>query len=64
MPENQNLVKKHEATGSSLWIGTYTSDGKFKKEQNTSVWYKIGNKQDYLNYLKRVIEKKLAGDLS
>ena len=64
LPENQELVKKYEATGSSLWIGTYTSDGKFNKEQNTNVWYKIGNKQEYLNYLKGVIDKKLSGDLS
>lgn len=64
LPENQELVKKYGATGSSLWIGTHASDGKFSKEQNTSVWYKIGNKQEYLDYLKGVIEKKLAGDLS
>ena len=64
LPENQELVKKYEATGSSLWIGTYTSDGKFNKEQNTNVWYKIGNKQEYLNYLKGVIDKKLSGDMS
>ena len=64
LPENQALVEKYEATGSSLWIGTYTADEKFSKEQNTSVWYKIGNKQEYLDYLKGVIEKKLSGDLS
>jgi len=64
LPENQELVKKYEATGSSLWIGVYTSDGKFIKEQNIIVWYKISKKQDYLNYLKDVIEKKLSGDLS
>ena len=64
LPKNQELVKKYETTGSSLWIGTYTSDEKFRKEQNTNVWYKIGNKQEYLDYLKEVIEKKLSGDLS
>ena len=64
LPENQELVKKYEATGSSLWIGTYTSDGKFSKEQNTNVWYKIGNKQEYLDYLKGIIDKRLSGDLS
>ena len=61
LPENLALVKKYVATGSSLWIGTYTSDGKFSKEQNINVWYKIGNKQDYMNYLKGIIEKKLQG---
>jgi len=64
LPENQGLVKKYEVTGASLWIGTYNSDGKFNKEQNVNVWYKTGNKQEYLNYLKGIIEKKLSGDLS
>ena len=64
LAENQELVKKYEVTGSSLWTGVYTSDGKFGKEQNTSVWYKIKNKQDYLNYLKEVIKKKLSGELN
>jgi len=64
LPENQELTKKYGATGSSLWIGTYTSGGKFGKEQNIKVWYKIGDKQDYMEYLKGVIEKKLSGDLS
>jgi len=64
LPENQGLAEKYEVTSASLWIGTYTSDGKFSKEQNTSVWYKIGNKQEYLNYLKGIIEKRLSGDLS
>ncbi|MFH1587236.1 MAG: nitrophenyl compound nitroreductase subunit ArsF family protein, partial [Candidatus Diapherotrites archaeon] len=43
LPENQELAKKYEVTNASLWIGTYTSDGKFNKEQNSNVWYKIGN---------------------
>jgi len=64
LPENQELVKKYETTGSSLWIGTYTSNGKFSKEQNNNVWYKIGNKKEYMDYLNGVIEKKLSGDLS
>lgn len=62
LAENQEAVQKYEATGSSLWIGTYTSDGKFSKEQNINVWYKIGNKQEYMNYLKGVIEQKLKGE--
>ena len=61
LPENSELVKKYEATGSSLWIGTYYKDGKFAKEENVNVWYKISNKQDYMIYLKGVIEQKLAG---
>jgi hypothetical protein len=33
-------------------------------EQNTDVWLKINNKDDYLLYLKSVIGKRLAGDFS
>ena len=61
LAQNRDLVMKYGATGSSLWIGTYTKDGQFKAEQNTNVWYKINNKPDYLSYLKGIIETKLSG---
>ena len=61
LPENKKLVMQYGATGSSLWLGTYVGD-KFTPEQNTNVWYKIKDKQDYMNYLKGVIEQKLAGN--
>jgi len=60
LPENQELVMKYGATGSSLWIGVYNASG-FYPEQNINVWYKINNKEDYMTYLKGVIEQKLAG---
>ena len=63
LPENEELVKKYEVTGSSLWLGVYDKNG-FHPEQNTNVWYKINDKEDYMNYLKGIIEKRLAGDLS
>jgi len=63
LPENRDLVINYGATGSSLWIGTYI-DGEFYKEENTRVWYKINNEQDFLNYLKSVLEKRLAGELT
>ena len=64
LPENNELVMKYGATGSSLWIGTYTKDGQFKAEQNTNVWYKINDKESYISYLKSLIEKRLSGDLN
>jgi hypothetical protein len=63
LPENYELAKKYEATGSSLWIGTYM-DEEFHKEKNTRVWYKINDEQDYMTYLKGVIEKRLNGNLN
>jgi len=64
LPENRELVIKYGATGSSLWLGIYAKDGKFSAEQNINVWYKISDKEDYMNYLKGIIEKRLSGDLS
>jgi hypothetical protein len=61
LPENKELVMQYGATGSSLWLGTYKGDD-FSAEQNTNVWYKIKDKTDYMNYLKGVIEQKLAGN--
>lgn len=63
LSENSEIVTKYEATGSSIWIGTYL-DGQFYKEENTRVWYKINDEEDYMNYLKGEIEKRLNGDLS
>jgi len=62
LPENQDLVEKYGVTSASLWLGTYAKDGQFSAEQNTNVWYKIDNKEDYMSYLKGVIEQKLAGN--
>ena len=62
-PENKALVDQYGPTGSSLWIGVYDKDG-FHKEENVNVWYKIGDKEAYLAYLKGVIEKRMAGDFS
>jgi hypothetical protein len=61
LSENRELVIKYGATGSSLWLGTYSGDD-FTPEQNIQVWYKLTNKQDYMDYLKGVIEQKLAGN--
>lgn len=63
LPENKALVDQYGPTGSSLWIGVYDREG-FHKEENVNVWYKIGNKEEYMAYLKGVIEKRLAGDFS
>ena len=62
LPENKELVNQYEAKGSSLIIGTYYKDGAFKKEENVNVWYKISNKEDYIGYLRDVIEGKLSGN--
>jgi hypothetical protein len=61
--QNAELTNKYGATGSSLMIGTYKG-GKFTKEEDTKVWYKLNNEADYLGYLKGILDKRLNGDLS
>jgi len=63
LPENKDLAIKYGVSGSSLWIGTYIN-GEFHKEENVNVWYKVNDEDDYLLYLKGVLDKRLAGDLS
>jgi hypothetical protein len=63
LAENKEKVQQYGVTGSSLWIGIYDDAG-FHPEQNVNVWYKISNKEDYMNYLKGIIDKRLAGDYS
>jgi hypothetical protein len=60
LPENAELVKKYEVTGSSLWIGVYNATG-FHKEQNIKVWYKIGNETEYMQYFQAILQERLNG---
>jgi len=62
LSENQDLVMKYGVNSASLWLGVYTKEGKFSAEQNINVWYKISNKDEYMTYLKGVIEQKLIGN--
>ena len=64
LEENRAIVEQYGASGSSLWLGVYTSDGRFYPEENVKVWYRTDDRQRYMDYLKGVIEKRLAGDLS
>jgi hypothetical protein len=61
-PKNADLVKKFEVTGSSLMIGVTDPSG-FHKEEDIKVWYKVGNKDDFMTYLKNLLDKRLAGNL-
>jgi hypothetical protein len=60
LTENKAIVDKYEAKGSSLIIGVYKKDGSFTKQEDTNVWYKTGNKTEFINYLKGVIDQKLS----
>jgi hypothetical protein len=60
-PENREITLKYGPTSSSVWIGVYKSNT-FSAEEDTNIWYKLKNKQDFMLYLKGVIENKLAGN--
>ena len=60
-PGDRRAVRR---PGSSLVLGVYTSDGGFYPEENVKVWYRTDDRQRFMDYLKGVIEKRLAGDLS
>lgn len=64
LAENQALVEQYGVSSSSLMLGIYTSDSGFYHEENVKVWYRTDDQQRYMDYLKGVIEKRLAGDLS
>ncbi|MFC2162517.1 nitrophenyl compound nitroreductase subunit ArsF family protein [Candidatus Altiarchaeota archaeon] len=59
LPENELLAERYGASGSSLMIGVYDSNG-FGKEEDTRVWYKLEDEKEYMTYLKAVIEAKLS----
>jgi hypothetical protein len=63
LSENKALAEKYGVTGSSLWIGTYVN-GKFSKEEDIKVWYRIDNETAYSSYLRGVLDKRLKGDLT
>jgi hypothetical protein len=62
LAENYEVFNKYNTTTPSLCIGVYSKDG-FSAEENTNVWYKVNDKEDYMAYLKGIIEKRLTGEV-
>ena len=62
LPDSAEIVRQYGAGGASLWIGIYDKDGGFSKEENTDVWFRVNDKQGYMDYLRGVIEQKLSGE--
>ena len=44
-------------------IGVNDTNG-FNKEGNIKIWYKVGNKKEFMTYLNDLLDKYLAGALS
>ena len=60
LPENIDIVERYGPSGSSLWIGRYYSDGSFEKEEDTAVWYKIGNELEFKEYLEGLLKDRMV----
>lgn len=63
LPENEKIRNRYGARGTSLWIGIYDENG-FHPENDKGIWYKLQDKEAFISYLKKLIEKRLSGDLS
>ena len=53
------MVMKYKATGSSLFINAIT-DGVDNITEDTTVWLKISNEQDFLNYFENKLNNLLG----
>lgn len=59
LPENKDMVMKYKATGSSLFVNAIT-DGLDNIKENTTVWLKISNEQDFMNYFENELKNLLG----
>lgn len=59
LPLNKDMVMKYKATGSSLFVNAIT-DGVDNIKENTTVWLKISNEQDFINYFEGELKNLLG----
>jgi len=62
-PVNQDLAQKYEVVSSSLMIGVYTKDS-FTKQDLVGLWYRLGNEEEYSDYLTGILDPFLKGGQS
>ncbi|MBT4174265.1 hypothetical protein HOC80_04770 [archaeon] len=61
--ENREITNRYGASGTSLWIGIYDENG-FRAENDQGIWYKLNDKEEFIDYLKNLIEKRLSGEMN
>jgi len=59
LPENKELARKYQATGSSLYINRIIR-GQDNIEQETKIWRLLGNEQQFKSYLENKINSYLG----
>lgn len=62
-PANRDLAQKYEVVSSSLMIGVYTKDS-FTKQDLVGLWYRLGNEEEYSDYLTGILDEFLKGGQS
>lgn len=61
LPENRELAERYGAPfDQSLWIGVYDERG-FQVTEILDIWYYVYNREEFMTYLRGVLERKLAG---
>ncbi|WP_146199865.1 nitrophenyl compound nitroreductase subunit ArsF family protein [Methanospirillum stamsii] len=62
-PANLDIAQKYEVASSSLMIGVYTKDS-FTKQDLVGLWYRLGNEEEYSQYLTEILDPFLKGEQS
>jgi hypothetical protein len=62
-PGNSEITNRYGAVGTSLWIGVYDENG-FHADNDKGIWYKLNDKEAFIDYLKNIIEKRLSGNIN
>lgn len=62
-PKNSEITERYGAQGTSLWIGIH-GENEFHAEDIQGIWYKLQDKEEFIEYLKLIIEKRLSGKLN
>lgn len=60
LPENRDIANRYGAYTESLWIGEHDETG-FHVTEILDIWYYAYNREEYMKYLKGVLDRKLAG---
>ncbi|MGB9175874.1 MAG: nitrophenyl compound nitroreductase subunit ArsF family protein [Methanoregula sp.] len=60
LPENGEVAHRYGAYTQSLWMGVYDESG-FHATEIIDIWYYQYNKEGFMQYLKGVLDRELAG---
>jgi hypothetical protein len=60
LPENRGIAEQYGAYTQSLWIGEYDESG-FHATEIVEIWYYAYNREDFMQFLKGILDRKLAG---